>query len=175
MTDEERHDAGLPDQVTGNISPALTEGERVLVAETGGLAPLSGTADLEAVAQDNLVTLAREVEAEADEAPAERWDEPANTSAAEVAAAPRHVSRDEAALNDINAAIASYPEAASNYVFRGELLLKIGEFAAAEADFQRGLELAAQQVKAHRWGIVAQAVQDRAYVGLKEARKKQGL
>ncbi len=173
MTDEERHDAELPDQVTGDTAPALTEGERILVAETSGLMPLSGTSDLEAVAQDDLVTLARE--AEADEASAERWDEPADASAAEAAAVPHHVSRDEATLNDINAAIASYPEAASNYVFRGELLLKMGELAAAEADFQRGLELAAQQVEAHRWGIVAQAVQDRAYVGLKEARKKQGL
>ncbi len=75
-------------------------------------------------------------------------------------------------VNELNRAIADDPEAAINYVLRGEAYLQTREYALAYADFQQGLEMATTQVEQNDWGIVAQAVQDRAAQGLKVASKR---
>lgn len=75
-------------------------------------------------------------------------------------------------VNELNRAIADDPEAAINYVLRGEAYLQTREYALAYADFQQGLEMATAQVEQNDWGIVAQAVQDRAAQGLKVASKR---
>ncbi len=76
-------------------------------------------------------------------------------------------SRDQQA-HDLDAAIGATPDTPANYVLRGELRLSSGDYDGAAADFQRALDLASAEVETQDWGIVAQAVQDRAYAGLKK-------
>jgi tetratricopeptide (TPR) repeat protein len=71
-------------------------------------------------------------------------------------------------LSELNRAIAMYPDAAVNYVLRGELYAKLGENALAQADFQRGLELAEARLEASNWGFMAQTLRDRALMGLQQ-------
>lgn len=75
-------------------------------------------------------------------------------------------------LWDLDQTIAAYPDAPSNYVLRGELYLEIGEYELAYADFQRALALAEQQTQNSDWGIIAQAMQDRAQDGIIAAVKR---
>ncbi len=72
-------------------------------------------------------------------------------------------------LHNLNWAVQTYPDTAANYVLRGELLLKRGDLFGAIADFRRGYELAATDVENEDWGVVAQGLQDRALVGLRDA------
>jgi len=72
-------------------------------------------------------------------------------------------------LHNLNWAILAYPEVPANYVLRGELLLKQGDLFGAIADFRKGYELAAEGVENEDWGVVAQGLQDRALVGLRDA------
>ncbi len=167
MTDQQLPENLEDDALTQNTESA-PEDQEVLVSEVTGLAGLSGNVGAEAAQHDHLEKIARA--AEADEAAAERWDEPQQS-----AAVSHHTTKDEAALNDLNLAIAAHPDSAANYVFRGELLLKMKEYAAAEADFQHAVDMASDEVIRGRWGITSQTVQDRAYAGLRDARKKQGF
>ncbi|MBI1256121.1 MAG: hypothetical protein GC204_01500 [Chloroflexi bacterium] len=73
---------------------------------------------------------------------------------------------------NLNWAIMAYPNVAANYVLRGELLLKQRDTPGAIADFGKALDLAMVQVDVEDWGVVAQSVQDRALVGLREALKR---
>lgn len=66
--------------------------------------------------------------------------------------------------------IEAHPNSAANYVLRGEMLLKLKRYTAAEMDFRRALDLAAAQVESEDWGVVAQVMQDRALAGLKRTR-----
>jgi hypothetical protein len=61
------------------------------------------------------------------------------------------------------------PESAASYVSRGEAYLEAGEPDAAAVDFRQALALAEAQFKTETWGIVAQAVRDRALRGLQQA------
>ncbi|KXK13627.1 MAG: hypothetical protein UZ15_CFX003003267 [Chloroflexi bacterium OLB15] len=170
MTDELRSGG---DEQAQNLD-ALSAEQDLLVSEIGGLSNIGDISGNEAAQQEHLVALAHE--AEADESASKRWDEPAEASTeTPEQEAHRQLSKDEKALHELNAAIDAHPEGAVNYVFRGELLFKLKEYAAAEADFQRALEMASDQVAKSRWGIVAQTVQDRAYAGLRDARQKQGF
>ena len=72
-------------------------------------------------------------------------------------------------LERLNWAISAYPDAPANYVLRGELLLEHGETNQAADDFLRALELAEEQIETNAWGVLAQAMQDRARVGLRDA------
>ena len=63
-------------------------------------------------------------------------------------------------------AIERHPQSAVNYVARGELYLEIGERERAAEDFRHALALAEAQYAEDDWGLVAQAVQDRAIAGL---------
>ncbi len=69
-------------------------------------------------------------------------------------------------------AIENAPHSPGNYVLRGELYLKVREYALARHDFQRGYELAAGQFERSDWGLIAQAMQDRALSGLQKAENK---
>lgn len=77
----------------------------------------------------------------------------------------------EARLRRLNHAISQYPDSPANYVLRGELYLKMREYAQAAADFRMALSLAEGQYAARDWGIVAQAMRDRARVGLEKAQR----
>ncbi len=77
----------------------------------------------------------------------------------------------EQRLNELNRTIQEYPEAVSAYVLRGEIYLEAGFYELAMADFTRALSLAEQQYKTSDWGVVVQAMQDRARDGLNAARR----
>ncbi len=81
----------------------------------------------------------------------------------------RRLFRRETRLYNLNWAISAFPDAPANYVLRGELLLDLGDTVGAAADFRRALELAVAEVGAEDWGLIAQALQDRALVGLRDA------
>jgi hypothetical protein len=72
----------------------------------------------------------------------------------------------------LDAAIENAADTPANYVLRGELYLTLREYALARRDFQRAQELAAAQFQKSDWGLMAQAMQDRALVGLEKAEKK---
>lgn len=72
-------------------------------------------------------------------------------------------------LITLTAALQHQPDALANWVLRGELYLEVGEYALAAADFQQALTLADALFKQERWGIITQALRDRAITGLKQA------
>lgn len=75
-----------------------------------------------------------------------------------------------ARLAALEESIAADPAEPANYVLRGELYLELGEAALAQADFERGEHLAALLMERSAWGIIAQALVDRARIGLGRAR-----
>lgn len=79
--------------------------------------------------------------------------------------------RRQARLRELDDAIALSPDAAANYTLRGELRLEMGEPELARYDFERALALAGPQVEGSRWGIVEQALVDRARRGLAKAER----
>lgn len=76
--------------------------------------------------------------------------------------------------SELDRAIGRYPEAASNFVLRGELLLKRGQAERAKADFLNAYEITSARVADERFGFVAQMTQDRALDGLRRARAMLG-
>lgn len=67
----------------------------------------------------------------------------------------------------LNQAIETYPEAAVNYLLRGELYIEMKIHEAAQKDLQTAIDLAETQYKNDRWGLGSQAIQDRATRALK--------
>jgi tetratricopeptide (TPR) repeat protein len=80
----------------------------------------------------------------------------------------------DAAIADLSASIADEPDAPMNYVLRGEALLRSGALDAARSDFERALALAERALRGERWGLIAQAAQDRAAAGLIEVLRRSG-
>jgi tetratricopeptide (TPR) repeat protein len=76
------------------------------------------------------------------------------------------------ALMELDDAIALHPDAAVNYALRGELYLKCKNPALAADDFERALSLVAQSMENSPWGLLDQAMQDRARRGLKQAAQR---
>lgn len=76
--------------------------------------------------------------------------------------------------SSLNWAIAAYPDAPTNFLLRGELLLARGDIHGAIMDFRRALELATAAVERDDWGVVAQTTQDRALTGLRDALRRAG-
>lgn len=74
-------------------------------------------------------------------------------------------------MDRLDRAIALYPDAPSNYVLRGEVSIKLGEYARAADDFRHALELATAQTQTDEWGLIAQSIQDRARYGLERAER----
>ncbi|MBZ0290680.1 MAG: hypothetical protein K8I30_23850 [Anaerolineae bacterium] len=75
-------------------------------------------------------------------------------------------------IRHLDAAIENAADTPSNYVLRGELYLSTREYALARRDFQRAYELATAQFQQSDWGLMAQAMQDRALAGLQKAEKR---
>jgi hypothetical protein len=59
------------------------------------------------------------------------------------------------------------PDAPSNYVMRGELLLARGDLEGARYDFEKAVELAETRAESANWGYINRALVDRAREGLK--------
>lgn len=75
-------------------------------------------------------------------------------------------------MEDLNFMIAHFPSAPGNYVLRGELYLEVGANVEAAEDFRCALHLAAAQVESEDWGVIVQAMQDRAQAGLAQAERR---
>jgi tetratricopeptide (TPR) repeat protein len=71
-------------------------------------------------------------------------------------------------LLDLTVAIERYPEAAVNYLLRGELHMELEQYTLAQEDFEQALQLAEAQYQQDSWGLSAQAIADRARRGLEE-------
>jgi tetratricopeptide (TPR) repeat protein len=69
----------------------------------------------------------------------------------------------------LTAAIEHNPDAPSNYVFRGEILLDGGDYDLAAEDFRKALQLAEDQAETANWGYIYRALADRAREGLRRA------
>jgi len=77
-----------------------------------------------------------------------------------------------ARLNKLTHAIEDAPEASVNYVLRAELYMHLREYALAQTDFQRGYELADLQFDMADWGLLEQAMRDRALTGLDKVKRR---
>jgi tetratricopeptide (TPR) repeat protein len=75
-------------------------------------------------------------------------------------------------IRHLDTAIEHAADTPANYVLRGELYLSAKEYALAKRDFQRAHELAETQFQSSDWGLMAQAMEDRALIGLQKAEKK---
>jgi tetratricopeptide (TPR) repeat protein len=70
-------------------------------------------------------------------------------------------------FEELTEAIARYPDAPANYVYRGELLLEEGHHAEAAADFAKALEVADLLAESANWGYIYRGLADRAREGLR--------
>lgn len=84
----------------------------------------------------------------------------------------RRVQRIEARLLELNETIRRCPETSAAYVLRGEIYLDAQFYDLATEDFTRAIALAEGQYKTSDWGVVAQAMRDRARVGLQKAQAR---
>lgn len=69
----------------------------------------------------------------------------------------------------LNRAIDGSPDAAVNFVLRGEYWLEQEDAIQAIADFQTAIELAETDLETSDWGYVQQALVDRSQQGLRLA------
>lgn len=74
-------------------------------------------------------------------------------------------------LAELDRAVEAAPESSANLILRGEVLLDMGGLEQAEMDFLRGLELAEAQLERSAWGVMEQALRDRALMGLERIRQ----
>jgi tetratricopeptide (TPR) repeat protein len=75
-------------------------------------------------------------------------------------------------LEDLFSAIAANPDSPTNYVLRAELYLQKGEYELAIDDFEIAQKLASERLAVDNWGLIAQVMQDRALVGLAQAKRR---
>jgi hypothetical protein len=68
--------------------------------------------------------------------------------------------------------IALRPDVAVNFAVRGECYLEFDQPELALLDFERALAIAQPQIERDDWGLVAQAVTDRALRGAEIARRR---
>lgn len=74
-------------------------------------------------------------------------------------------------IQNLTRAISRGPASAALYVCRGESYLEAGDLSSAAADFRQALALAEVQFKTETWGVVAQALRERAFLGLQQAQQ----
>ncbi|MBL8155478.1 MAG: hypothetical protein JNM70_14940 [Anaerolineae bacterium] len=74
-------------------------------------------------------------------------------------------------LAELDRAVEAAPESSANLILRGEVLLDMGSSEQAKVDFQRGLELAEAELERSAWGVMEQALRDRALMGLERIRQ----
>jgi len=72
-------------------------------------------------------------------------------------------------IGDLTRALERNPESAASYVSRGEAHWEAGDTESAERDFRQALLLADAQFSTETWGVVVQAIRDRALQGLRQA------
>jgi len=77
-----------------------------------------------------------------------------------------------ARLNNLTQTIEEVPESAVNYVLRAEAYMDLREYALAQANFQRAIELAETQFELADWGLLDQVMRDRALIGLEKVRRR---
>ena len=77
-----------------------------------------------------------------------------------------------ARLNNLTQSIEDAPESAVNYVLRAELYMSLREYALAQADFQRAIELAETHFELADWGLLDQVTRDRAIIGLEKVQRR---
>lgn len=80
---------------------------------------------------------------------------------------------DDLRLVALDIAIGEHPQAAVNYLLRGELLLDQGCESLAEADFERAVALIEERLRVNDWDSVGQVLLSRAEAGLAKAALKQ--
>ena len=74
-------------------------------------------------------------------------------------------------IQSLTRAINRDPVSAASYMCRGESYLEAGDPASAAADFRQALALVEAQFKTETWGVVAQAIRDRAFRGLQQTQQ----
>lgn len=72
-------------------------------------------------------------------------------------------------LHLLNRAIEGSPDAAVNFVLRGEYWLEQEDTERAIADFETAIKLAEAELETSDWGYVQQALIDRSQLGLRLA------
>jgi hypothetical protein len=77
-----------------------------------------------------------------------------------------------ARLNNLTQAVEDAPDSAVNYVLRAEVYMDLREYALAQADFQRAVDLAQVQFELADWGFLDQAMRDRAVTGLEKVQRR---
>lgn len=80
----------------------------------------------------------------------------------------------ERRLAQLTEAIEESPQAAVNYVLRGEAYEGAKRYVEARADYEQALELAREALQEEDWGIAAQAIQERAEQGLRRIAENEG-
>lgn len=73
----------------------------------------------------------------------------------------------ETRLRYLDRAIEGSPDAAVNFVLRGEYWLEVGDWEQAAQDFEQALALANAALTTSEWGYLEQALVDRAEHGLR--------
>ena len=74
-------------------------------------------------------------------------------------------------LERLTADIHDHPHVAVNYLLRAEVYAQYGYWNQAMVDSERAYELASNELMGRQWGVVAQAVQDRAHRLMMKARR----
>ncbi len=74
-------------------------------------------------------------------------------------------------LERITADIHDQPHVAVNYLLRAEVYAQYGYWEQALVDSERAYELALNEFAGRRWGVVAQAIQDRAHRLMTKAKR----
>lgn len=74
-------------------------------------------------------------------------------------------------LQNLSWSIEHQPDSATHLVLRGELYLDCEEYALAAQDFEHALSIASAALQTSAWGVLEQALQDRAQTGLEQAQR----
>lgn len=77
-------------------------------------------------------------------------------------------------IQSLTRAISRDPACAATVLCRAESYLEADDLRSAAADFRQVLALAEVQFKTETWGVVAQAIRDRAFRGLQHVQQSRG-
>ena len=69
-------------------------------------------------------------------------------------------------FRELSDKIEAMPDSITYHVLRGEMLIERGEYERARADFQVAVELADRVDPTEGWGVIEQALRDRAIQGI---------
>lgn len=77
-------------------------------------------------------------------------------------------------IQSLTRALSRDPASAAAFLCRGESYFEAGDSVSAAADFRQAFALAEVQFKTETWGVVAQALRDRAFRGLQQVQQSRG-